>query len=76
MASILHVGVACKHPARMAALTALHAAVNGNQVEMTQFLLERGADPSIPDNTWDDTPLDWAQWQGNEEIIQMLRDAE
>jgi len=56
--------------------TPLHAAVNGDQPAMVQYLLENGADPSVSDNNWDDTPLDWAQWRGDKETIQMLREAE
>ena len=55
--------------------TALHAAVDTERPEMVRFLLKRGADPNVRDNNWDDTPLDWAEWGGNEEIIQMLRQA-
>jgi len=54
--------------------TALHAAVSGERLEMVRFLLERGADPSIPDNNWDREPKRWAKWGGNQEIIDLLRD--
>ena len=68
--------------------TALHRAVEGQRPEMVRFLLKRGADPSARDNNYDAPPLAWAKWpsrvspalapaptHGNEEIIQMLREA-
>ena len=54
--------------------SALHAAVDGERPEMVRFLLARGADQMVRDNNWDDTPLDWARWGGNEEIVQVLRE--
>ena len=55
--------------------TALHKAVEGHQQGMVRFLLARGAGPSVPDNNWHDTPLDWAQWSGPAEIFELLRQA-
>jgi ankyrin repeat protein len=40
--------------------TALHAAVSNDDEELTRYLLEAGADPSIRDARFDATPLDWA----------------
>ena len=55
--------------------TPLHAAVNGERPEMVRYLLENGADPFVRENNWDDTPKGWARWSGNEEVIEILREA-
>ena len=55
--------------------TPLHAAVNGERPEMVRYLLENGADPSVRENNWDDTPMGWARWSGKEEVIEILSEA-
>jgi ankyrin repeat protein len=52
--------------------TALHyAALNGYQ-GMTQFLVERGADPNIKDTKIGGTPAGWAEYAGHLEIRHYL----
>ena len=39
---------------------------------MVAFLLEKGADPDAPDETWA-TPLAWAEKRGHTEIAKLLK---
>ncbi len=55
--------------------TALHLACErGEQVDMVRFLLERGADPSIPDGRYESTPEGWAMFCGQERVFKILKD--
>ncbi len=52
--------------------TPLHdAAVQGN-LELAELLLSLGADPNIHDVAHDATPLGWAQYSGQEAMIELL----
>ena len=54
--------------------TALHmTAVDGN-VEIARMLLDAGADPSIHDDKYDNTPLGWAEFCEQPQIAQLLRE--
>jgi ankyrin repeat protein len=53
---------------------AVHAAVSKGHQEMISWLLERGADPNVPDFQGR-TPLAVAEKQGNEAIAVLLRNA-
>jgi Ankyrin repeats (3 copies) len=52
-----------------------HAAHNG-QARMVEFLLRRGARPSLPDDPAWATPLAWATRRGNHEIVELLTEFE
>ena len=52
--------------------TALHAAAAMNQLAAAQLLLERGADRSLRDATWNGTPAGWAEHNGHRELAQLL----
>jgi ankyrin repeat protein len=51
--------------------TALHSAAENDQLEIVQFLLEHGANPSLRD--WSgNTPTDYAKRNGSSAIVQLL----
>jgi ankyrin repeat protein len=53
--------------------TPLHSAAwNGNLV-LVELLLELGADPNVRDAAYDGTPLDWAAYNGQAEVVEYLR---
>lgn len=52
--------------------TALHAAVEGDQLEMAKVLLSAGADPDLV-NAYNLTPLQVAEKLGRERLIQLYR---
>jgi len=51
--------------------TALHAATEGH-LEMARALLGLGADPDIRDQHFGSTPLGWARYFGQEQLIELL----
>jgi ankyrin repeat protein len=54
--------------------TALHmTAVDGN-VEIARMLLDAGADPSIHDDKYDNTPLGWAEFCEQPQVATLLRE--
>jgi ankyrin repeat protein len=52
--------------------TALHAAAAMGHKEATTFLLERGADPTLKETSWNDTPAEKARWFKHEDIAQLI----
>ena len=46
--------------------TALHKAVDTEDVELIRYLLERGAATTIGDVRWGETPYEWAGYYGND----------
>lgn len=54
--------------------TFLHCAVNRQDLRLVRALLERGANPNIP-NVYGGTPLHWAVIANNKEIVRVLLDA-
>jgi len=52
--------------------TALHQAAGDCNVELARTLLRLGADPGIRDERFDSTPLGWAQYFGQQELIDLL----
>lgn len=56
--------------------TALHKAVSGRHAEILRLLLEKGADPRIEDQQYHATPRGWAEYFGQGELAQILREAE
>jgi Ankyrin repeats (3 copies) len=52
--------------------TALHKAAEDGNVELARILLRLGADPGIRDRRFNSTPLGWARYFGQEEIIELL----
>jgi ankyrin repeat protein len=56
--------------------TALHgAAFNGN-LAMVEFLMARGADPSVKDCSFHSTPLGWAEHNHHIRVVEYLRKAD
>jgi ankyrin repeat protein len=53
--------------------TALHITAADGTVEIAQMLMDAGADPSIHDDKYDNTPLGWADFCGQEQVAQFLR---
>jgi ankyrin repeat protein len=55
--------------------TALHVTTElpGGAIELTRMLLDAGADPSIRDDKYEGTALDWAEFCGQPEIAELLR---
>lgn len=52
--------------------TALHKAVDTEDVELIRYLLERGANMTIGDARWGETPYDWAGYYGNDAMRKAL----
>jgi len=52
--------------------TALHAAAEAGDAELTRTLLRLGADPDIRDQRFDATPLGWAHHLGRPELVALL----
>jgi ankyrin repeat protein len=52
--------------------TALHTAVSEGDVRMVGLLLALGADPDRRDARFDSTPLGWARYFDNDELIRLL----
>jgi ankyrin repeat protein len=55
--------------------TALHAAAACGHYEAAAFLLARGADPTLRERRYDDTPLDKAKWRRHSKIEELLTSA-
>ncbi|MCG8545906.1 MAG: ankyrin repeat domain-containing protein [Alphaproteobacteria bacterium] len=53
-------------------MTALHYAVQGN-TELTEALLDRGADVRVRDFQFDATPYGWAKYQKHDAIAALLK---
>ena len=56
--------------------SAMHKAANEGEIEMVDFLLESGADPTIRDLQGDNTPAGWARYSNEPEIADILEVAE
>jgi ankyrin repeat protein len=52
--------------------TALHEAAGVGNLELARTLLRLGADPDIRDARFDGTPLSWARYFGQQELIELL----
>ena len=52
--------------------TALHVAAMEGHLELARILLGLGADPDIRDQRFDSTPLGWARYFGQEQLIKLL----
>ena len=53
--------------------TALHVTTEWEATELTQLLLDAGADPSIRDDKYDATVLGWAEYLDRPKIAELLR---
>ena len=53
--------------------TALHITTERGAIELTQLLLDAGADPNIHDDKYDATVLGWAEYLGQPKIAELLR---
>jgi ankyrin repeat protein len=54
--------------------TALHMTAVDGSVEIARMLLDAGADPSIHDDKYDNTPLGWAEFCEQPQIARLLRE--
>jgi ankyrin repeat protein len=52
--------------------TALHVAAGEGQLDLARSLLRLGADPDIRDKRFSGTPLGWARYFGQEQLIELL----
>ena len=52
--------------------TALHVAAMDGRLALARSLLGLGADPGIRDQRFDSTPLGWARYFGQEELVALL----
>ncbi len=52
--------------------TALHAAVEQGRLDLARTLLGLGADPDLRDKRFNSTPLGWARYFGQEQLIELL----
>ena len=52
--------------------TALHKAAGDGNLELARTLLRLGADPNIHDERFDSTPLGWARYSGQQELVGLL----
>ena len=55
---------------------ALSYASFGGHLEVVEFLLSRGADPTVTDTRRDATPSSWAEYRGHEQVVGILQAAE
>ncbi len=55
--------------------TALHVTTElpGGAIELTRMLLDAGADPNIRDDKYEGTALGWAEFCGQPQIAELLR---
>ena len=51
---------------------ALHRAAGDGKLELARALLDLGADPGVRDRRFDATPLGWAQFFGQSELVRLL----
>jgi ankyrin repeat protein len=54
--------------------TALHMTAADGNLEIARMLLDAGADASIRDDKYDNTPLGWAEFCEQPQIAQLLRE--
>ena len=54
--------------------TALHMTAADGNVEIARMLLDAGADPSIYDDKYDNTPLGWAEFCEQPQVATLLRE--
>jgi Ankyrin repeats (many copies) len=52
--------------------TALHVAAMDGRLDLASSLLRLGADPGIRDQRFDSTPLGWARYFGQEQLVTLL----
>jgi ankyrin repeat protein len=52
--------------------TALHVAAMKGHLDLARSLLSLGADPGLRDKRFDSTPLGWARYFGQEQLIELL----
>jgi ankyrin repeat protein len=52
--------------------TALHVAAMDGRLDLARNLLRLGADPGIRDQRFDSTPLGWARYFGQEQMVALL----
>jgi ankyrin repeat protein len=52
--------------------TALHVAAMEGQLDLARTLLRLGADPGLRDQRFDSTPLGWARYSGQQQLIELL----
>jgi ankyrin repeat protein len=52
--------------------TALHVAAMDGRLDLARSLLRLGADPGIRDQRFDSTPLGWARYFGQEQLVALL----
>jgi hypothetical protein len=52
--------------------TALHVAAGKGRLELARTLLSLGADPAIRDQRFDSTPLGWARYFGQDQLVELL----
>jgi len=57
-----------------AGATALHAAASMGHKDATMFLLERGADPTLRETSWNSTAAGMARWLKHHEIVQLIEE--
>ncbi len=53
--------------------TALHVTAEGGAIELTRLLLDAGADPNIRDDKYEATVLGWAEFCGQPQVAELLR---
>ena len=52
--------------------TALHKAAEDGNLELARTLLRLGADPGLRDHRFNGTPLSWARYFGQQELVDLL----
>jgi ankyrin repeat protein len=54
--------------------TALHMTAESGAIEIARMLLDAGADPDIRDDKYDATVLGWAEFCGQQQVAQLIRE--
>jgi ankyrin repeat protein len=52
--------------------TALHVAAGEGRLDLARTLLRLGADPGLRDQRFGSTPLGWARYFGQEQLVALL----
>ena len=74
LAALLEAGADVRGGADPGVPTPLHVAAGAGDLDAIKLLLSRGADPHDRDRQFNATPLGWAEWSQQQDVVAYLRD--